>query len=86
MAPHNFADSYERLLGDAMAGNGALVSREDAVEAAWAVVDPILVNHRRARLYKPGSWGPKQSDALIASSGGWRDPVLDAAVAKDAPL
>src|SRR5450759_3066028 len=42
---------YERLLGDAMAGDGALFSREDAVEAAWAVVDPVLRIHHRARPY-----------------------------------
>ena len=65
---------YERLLGDAMAGDGALFTREDAVEAAWAVVDPVLKNHHRVRPYKRGSWGPKQADALIASDGGWHNP------------
>jgi glucose-6-phosphate 1-dehydrogenase len=68
---------YERLLEDAMAGNGALFSREDAVEAAWAVVDPVLEAHQKAHLYEPGSWGPEQADALIAASGGWRNPILD---------
>ena len=67
---------YERLLGDAMAGDGALFTREDAVEAAWAVVDPVLNTHHRARSYKPGSWGPKQADALIAADGGWHNPIL----------
>ncbi len=66
---------YERLLGDAMAGNGALFTREDAVEAAWAVVDPVLVKHRRAIPYKRGSWGPREADALIAADGGWHNPV-----------
>jgi glucose-6-phosphate 1-dehydrogenase len=65
---------YERLLSDAMAGNGALFTREDAVEAAWAVVDPVLTKHRRAALYKRGSWGPKDADALIAADGGWHNP------------
>ena len=68
---------YERLLTDAMAGDGALFAREDAVEAAWAVVDRVLKTHRRVRPYKSGSWGPKEADALIAADGGWRDPVLD---------
>ncbi len=67
---------YERLLGDALAGNGALFTREDAVEAAWAAVDPVLNTHHRARRYKPGSWGPKQADALIAADGGWHNPIL----------
>ncbi|MGK2942576.1 MAG: glucose-6-phosphate dehydrogenase [Immundisolibacter sp.] len=66
---------YERLLSDAMAGNGALFTREDAVEAAWAVVDPVLDTHHRAYPYKPGSWGPKQADALIAPDGSWQNPI-----------
>ena len=65
---------YERLLGDAMAGNGALFTREDAVEAAWAVVDPVLTRHHRTIPYKRGSWGPKEADALIAADGGWHNP------------
>ena len=67
---------YERLLGDALTGNGALFTREDAVEAAWAVVDPILQTHARARPYKRGSWGPKAAEALIAADGYWHNPKL----------
>ena len=66
---------YERLLGDAMAGDGALFTREDAVEAAWAVVDPVLKNHLRVRTYRRHSWGPKQADALIEADGGWHNPI-----------
>jgi glucose-6-phosphate 1-dehydrogenase len=66
---------YARLLGDALRGNGALFTREDAVEAAWAVVDPVLKNHDRAHAYRPGSWGPKQADALVAAGGGWHNPI-----------
>ena len=65
---------YERLLGDAMAGDGALFTREDAVEAAWAVVDPVLKTHHRVRLYKRRSWGPKEADTIIAQDGGWHNP------------
>jgi glucose-6-phosphate 1-dehydrogenase len=65
---------YERLLEDAMAGDGALFTREDAVEAAWAVVDPVLRTHHRVRPYRRGSWGPKAADALIAADGGWHNP------------
>jgi glucose-6-phosphate 1-dehydrogenase len=68
---------YERLLSDAMGGNGALFTREDAVEAAWAVVDPILEKHHRALPYKRGSWGPKEADALIAPDGSWHNPRPD---------
>ena len=67
---------YERLLSDAMAGNGALFTREDAVEAAWAVVDPVLKNHHRVRPYQRHSWGPKEAGALIAGSGTWHNPRL----------
>ena len=68
---------YERLLGDAMAGEGALFTREDAVEAAWAVVDPVLKTHLRVRPYKRHSWGPKEADVLIATDGGWHNPRVD---------
>ncbi len=73
---------YERLLGDAMAGNGALFTREDAIEAAWAVVEPVLKTHYPAYPYKRGTWGPKQADALIAADGSWHNPrCADAASA-----
>ena len=65
---------YERLLGDAMAGDGALFTREDAVEAAWAVVEPVLVTHNRTVPYEHGSWGPKEADLLIAADGCWQNP------------
>jgi glucose-6-phosphate 1-dehydrogenase len=66
---------YERLLTDAMRGDGALFTREDAVEAAWAVVEPVLKRHSKAIPYRRGSWGPRQAEALIADGGRWRDPT-----------
>jgi glucose-6-phosphate 1-dehydrogenase len=65
---------YERLLGDAMKGDGGLFTREDAVEAAWVVVDQVLKHHPRVLPYKPGTWGPKQADALIKEDGCWHNP------------
>ena len=65
---------YERLLSDAMSGDGALFTREDAVEAAWAVVDPVLKKHHRAIKYKRGTWGPKQAAALLGPGGVWHNP------------
>jgi glucose-6-phosphate 1-dehydrogenase len=65
---------YERLLGDAMNGNGALFARQDAVEAAWAVVDPVLKTHHRVRPYRRHGWGPKDADTLIAPDGSWHNP------------
>ena len=76
-AQPNEEQPYERLLGDALAGAGALFTREDTIEAAWAVVDPVLDTHDRAHLYPPGSWGPKQADTLIAPHGRWHNPVPD---------
>ena len=66
---------YERLLADAMTGDGALFTGEDAVEADSAVVDRVLKHPRPVRGYKPGSWGPKEADALIARDGGWFNPA-----------
>jgi glucose-6-phosphate 1-dehydrogenase len=70
------ASPYERLLSDAMAGDGALFAREESVEAAWAVVDPILTRHHKALPYKRGTWGPKAAEALIAPDGHWYNPKL----------
>ncbi len=67
---------YERLLGDAMAGNGALFTGADAVEAAWAVVDPVLKHHYPVRPYRRHSWGPKEAGALPKADGSWHTPIL----------
>ena len=69
-------EPYERLLSDAMIGDGALFTREDAVEAAWTVVEnKILYKHPRALPYARGSWGPPRANALIAGRGGWHNPT-----------
>ena len=73
---------YERLLSDAMIGDGALFTREDAVEAAWAAVDPVLTKHPRVLPYRKGTWGPKAADALIARSGRWHNPLPERASSK----
>jgi glucose-6-phosphate 1-dehydrogenase len=67
---------YERLLEDAMEGDGMLFTHEDAVEAAWAAVDPVLKTHHRVRPYQPGSWGPEEADKLIAADCCWHNPPL----------
>ncbi len=74
----NTMSTYERLLGDAMVGDGALFTDEAAVMAAWAVVEPVLTEHGPALRYEPGSWGPDEAAALIAGDGGWHDPAADA--------
>jgi glucose-6-phosphate 1-dehydrogenase len=72
---------YERLLGDAMRGDGALFTSQDAVEAAWTVVDRVLIDHRPCLPYAPGTWGPQAADALIAGDGGWHNPTPETAAA-----
>jgi len=65
---------YERLLGDAIRGDSLLFVREDGVEAAWGVVDPILKNVAQVHEYEPNTWGPIQAEQIIAGDGGWRNP------------
>jgi glucose-6-phosphate 1-dehydrogenase len=65
---------YERLLGDAMRGDASLFAREDTVEAAWRVVDPVLGSVTPAYRYEPNTWGPHEADALLAGEGGWHNP------------
>ena len=65
---------YERLLGDAMAGDPTLFARQDLVETAWAIVDPLLTDPGPLFEYEPGSWGPPQADALVAEVAGWNTP------------
>jgi glucose-6-phosphate 1-dehydrogenase len=67
-------DAYERLLGDAMDGDATLFAREDEVEAAWAVVEPVLGNAAPVHDYAPGTWGPPDAAELAADVGGWYDP------------
>jgi glucose-6-phosphate 1-dehydrogenase len=67
---------YERLLSDAIAGDQSLFTGEHAVEAAWAAVDPVLVEHHKAIPYGVGTWGPTEADELIAPDGTWHNPTL----------
>jgi glucose-6-phosphate 1-dehydrogenase len=68
-------DAYERLLGDAMAGDPILFAREDGVEAAWAIVQPILGDATPVHPYEPGTWGPPEADRLTVDVGGWHTPT-----------
>jgi glucose-6-phosphate 1-dehydrogenase len=63
--------AYERLLGDAMNGDPTLFAREDAVEAAWAIVEPILGEAVPVYEYEQGTWGPSEADSLAVDVGGW---------------
>jgi glucose-6-phosphate 1-dehydrogenase len=68
---------YDRLLGDAMAGNGALFANADCLEATWVAVDRVLTQHHRVLPYIAGSWGPSEADVLIAAGGAWHNPKLE---------
>jgi glucose-6-phosphate 1-dehydrogenase len=80
IARHHAGDEmapYERLLGDAMRGDASLFAREDTVEAAWRVVDPVLGSVTPVYPYEPNTWGPHAADALVAGEGGWHNPRVN---------
>ena len=68
-------DAYERVLGDAMEGDPTLFAREDNVEEAWRIVDPVLKAGTPVYEYEPGTWGPKEADA-VTPPGGWQNPTV----------
>jgi glucose-6-phosphate 1-dehydrogenase len=68
-------EAYERLLGDAIAGDATLFARQDVVEAAWAIVEPVIHDHPAAvHEYEPGAWGPAEADDFAKAVGGWNTP------------
>jgi glucose-6-phosphate 1-dehydrogenase len=67
-------EAYERLLGDAMAGDHLLFTNQDAVEAQWAIVQPILGDETPALEYQPGTWGPAKAEELTKDVDGWHNP------------
>ena len=69
-------DAYERLLTEAMKGDATDFAREDYVEEAWRIVDPILGNVTPVGQYDPGTWGPREAGEGLVPPGGWQDPVL----------
>ncbi|HKE61799.1 MAG TPA: glucose-6-phosphate dehydrogenase [Nitrospira sp.] len=69
-------DAYARVLGDAMAGDRTLFAREDYVEEAWRIVDPVLKERTPVYEYEPNTWGPREANHLVSSTGGWQDPVM----------
>ncbi len=68
-------DAYERLLGDAMAGDASSFAREDYVEEAWRIVGPVLTAPASIPEYEPGTWGPATVADQLAPPGGWQDPT-----------
>ncbi|HEV2692996.1 MAG TPA: glucose-6-phosphate dehydrogenase [Verrucomicrobiae bacterium] len=69
-------DAYERVLGDAMAGDPTLFAREDYVEEAWRIVDPALQATTPVFDYEPHTWGPAIVEEKVRPEGGWHNPVV----------
>ena len=70
-------DAYERVLGDAMIGDATLFAREDYVEEAWRIVDPVIKNGTPVHEYEPKTWGPDAVES-VQPPGGWRNPIVSA--------
>jgi glucose-6-phosphate 1-dehydrogenase len=71
-------DAYERVLGDAMAGDATLFAREDYVEEAWRIVDPVLKASTPVYEYEPNTWGPSEVDDKVSLTEGWQNPIVTA--------
>ena len=69
-------DAYEKVLGDAMDGDATLFAREDYVEEAWRIVDPVLKADTSVYEYEPNTWGPGEVEERVAPPGGWHNPVV----------
>jgi glucose-6-phosphate 1-dehydrogenase len=70
-------DAYERVLGDAMEGDATLFARQDYVEEAWRIVDPVLKETTPVYQYDPGTWGPSEVAERVTPEGGWNDPTIE---------
>jgi glucose-6-phosphate 1-dehydrogenase len=68
-------EAYERVLGDAMAGDTTLFARQDYVEEAWRIVDPVLKADTPLYEYEKGAWGPSEVDKMVSPAGGWQNPT-----------
>jgi glucose-6-phosphate 1-dehydrogenase len=69
-------DAYERVLGDAMAGDASLFAREDYVEEAWRIVDPALKASTPMCQYEQKTWGPAEVENRVSPPGGWVNPAV----------
>jgi glucose-6-phosphate 1-dehydrogenase len=78
-------DAYERVLGDAMEGDATLFAREDYVEEAWRIVDPVLKAGTPIFEYEPGSWGPREVDRQVVPPGGWDNPIVTGEMTRVVP-
>jgi glucose-6-phosphate 1-dehydrogenase len=70
-------EAYERVLTDAMAGDATLFARQDYVEEAWRIVDPVLKENTPVYVYEPHTWGPEEAGKNIVPCCGWDSPNAD---------
>jgi glucose-6-phosphate 1-dehydrogenase len=68
-------EAYERVLGDAMEGDATLFARQDYVEEAWRIVDPVLKAGTPIFEYEKGTWGPSEVEQRVSPAGGWDNPI-----------
>jgi len=80
----NEMDAYERVLGEAIGGDPTLFAREDYVEEAWRIIDPVLQADTAVHQYASGTWGPPEASQLVVPPGGWHIPVLSPAPPQNA--
>ena len=69
-------DAYARVLSDAIEGDATLFARQDYVEEAWRIVDPVLNAGTPVHTYEAKTWGPSAVDQMVAPAGGWHNPTL----------
>jgi glucose-6-phosphate 1-dehydrogenase len=74
-APGESMRPYDRLIGAALDGENWLFAKQDTVESAWRIVEPILGDAVPLQSYPRGSWGPKEADGLLRNNEAWHDPV-----------
>jgi len=70
-------EAYERVLSDAMAGDATLFARQDYVEEAWRIVDPVLKASTPVYVYEPHTWGPQEVEQTVVPTGGWDEPQAE---------
>ena len=84
--PADEPEAYERLLEEAMVGDATLFAREDYVEEAWRIVDPVLKADTPVHEYEPNTWGPSVVDQTVSPAGGWHNPAVADVSCGDAPM
>jgi glucose-6-phosphate 1-dehydrogenase len=70
-------EAYVRVLGDVIAGDATLFARQDYVDEAWRIVDPVLKQGSPVLSYEPNIWGPIENDERLTPQGGWHNPTAD---------